>query len=398
MPMPPGHAVAGYIMGAATQPLVFAAGMFFLGALVAGAAGVQLPRWAFASAVLLIFAMFVWVVSVYSSLGGRTGGGIMAAMIMIPWFTQGFVLSLLPGTTVLLSPVIGQSVFDFRGSGGVSIPPTYAVAFAAQFGFATLCFIGASRQYRNPVESSFDTLLSMGFLLGWVAISLAALRAWDDFRPRGWNPGKVETTVQVVASMIAALLLAIGAVAANARERTKWRRHVALQDPYPRRRPLPIAAVIAVALVAILAIPFAPPRASFAQPRMDILLRSAAIVTIALIGLYFFFAWMYSIMKNAAFPAAMWIALTWLLPIAIDIADYTVNGSGDASNAIGRFSGGSPIGALMKLWTQRDLDINIGIGVQILFAIISMCLWLIRFRTRPAAAEMAAGYKPAPLR
>jgi len=55
--------------------------------------------------------------------------------------------------------------------------------------------------------------------------------------------------------------------------------------------------------------------------------------------------------------------------------------------------------------TYPNSAINVGIGVQILFAIIPMALWLIRFRNRPAAAaaaaaaaaEMAAAYKTPPL-
>jgi len=383
MPTPPAHAVAGYILGAATQPLVFGGGVFFVGALVSSAAGIELPRWAFANAVLLVFAMFTWVLSAYTALGGRIGGGIMGAMIMIPWFTHGFVFALLPGMTVVLSPVIGQSVFDFRTGitpGNMALPAVYAFAFAAQFYFATLCFIGAARAYRSPVEISFDTILGLCFLLGWVAISFAALRAWDDFRPRGWNPGKVDTNVQVLASLIAALLFAIGPVAANARQRVSWRRHVETNDPYPARRPLPIAIVIVIATLAILAIPFAPK--DWARPATDVLLRSGAIVTIALIGLYFFFEWAYAITRSAVAAGTIWIVFTWAVPIAMDLADYSMRGLRDP---IVRFSTASPAGALMVLWTRRDADtgnINFGVGVQILFALIPMCLWLIHFRRR----------------
>jgi hypothetical protein len=381
MPMPPTHAVAGYIMGAAMQPLVFCCGMFILGALVASAAGVQLPRWAFANIVLLIFAAFVWVVSVYTSLGGRVGGGIMATMIMLPWLSQGFVLVLLPGMTVILSPVIGQSVFDFRtgfGVGGVALPAAYAIAFAAQLLFATLCFIGAARAYRSTVEISLDTILGICFLLGWVAVSCAALRAWDDFRPRGWSPGPVSTNVQVLASMIAALLIAIGPVAANARERLKWRRHVATRDPYPTRRPLPIVAVIAIALLAMLAIPFAPK--DFARPGADVMLRTAAIAAVALVGLYFFFDWIYSITKNAGVPATFWLIFTWGVPFAVDLLHHEWTATGDPP--MDRFSTASPVGAMITLWRRDNADINVGLGVQILFALTPMCLWLITFRSR----------------
>jgi hypothetical protein len=395
MPLPPAHAVAGYVMGAAMQPLVFFGGMFLLGALVASASGVQLPRWAFANAVLLVFAMFVWIIGVYSALGGRIGGAVMGAMIVVPWFTQGYVLSLLPGTTVLLSPVIGQSVFDFRGS-GFTVPPTYAIAFAAQFGFATLCFIGAAREYRRPGEVSLDTMLAMGFFLGWVIISLAALRGWEDFRPRGWNPGRAETPVQVCASMLAALLLAVGVVAANARERIRWRRHVAIADPYPRRRPLPIALIIAIAVAAMLTIPFAPPStANPMRPTLDLLSRTIAIIAIALIGLYFFFEVAYSFMKKAFGVAIIWLVLTWGAGIIIDGARYAIFEQGQSLDV---FSKTSPIGALMMLWTRHETDIRLGIGVQIALAIIPMCVWLLTAGRSRSGAELAAGYKPPPRR
>jgi hypothetical protein len=389
MPMPPAHAVAGYIMGAATQPLVFCCGVFFLGALVAAAAGVHVPRWAFANAVLLAFAAFVWVVSAYTSLGGRVGGGIMGAMIMIPWLSQGFVLALLPGMTVILSPVLGQSVFDFRtgigpgAGGGYVLPATYAIALAAQCFFGTLCFIGAAREYRSPVEISLDTVLGLCFLLGWVAVSFAALRAWEEFRPRGWSPGSVATNVQVCASLIAALLVAIGPVAANARERARWRRHVELRDPYPTRRPWPIVAVIAIALLAILAIPFAPSTAAeFARPATGVMLRTAAVVMIALVGLYFFFDCCYALAKTAGIAATIWIVVTWGVPIAMDLVDYSIR---DWREPAARFTPASPVGALMVLWTRyggETGNINVGLGVQIFFALIPMCLWLLVFRRR----------------
>src|SRR5947207_2247662 len=53
MPLPPLHAIAGYIIGAAAQPLIFAGMNLILGGLTATAAGVDVSRWAFANIVLL---------------------------------------------------------------------------------------------------------------------------------------------------------------------------------------------------------------------------------------------------------------------------------------------------------------------------------------------------------
>jgi hypothetical protein len=378
MPIPSMHAVAGYIVGAATQPLVFCCGLFILGAAVATAAGIPLPRWTFANGILLAFAVFVWVVTAYASLGGRIGGGILTGAIMIPWLTQGMVLALLPGVAVLLSPVMGQSIFDLRTE-GITLPATYAISFAAQIYFGVICFIAAARAYRSSVEVSMDTVLGLCLLLGWVALSIAGLREWDDFRPRGFSIGKIDEPVRVVASLLAALVIAIVPVSANVYERARWRRHVAIGDPYPMRRPPRIAGVIIVAVAVVLAIPFAPKEA--ATPTPDLLLRSAAIVTIALTALAFIFDLLYRSSHRAAGPAAIWIVLTWLVPIAIDWARYTLGDFGENEHLAG-FSTCSPVGALIILWTGGVVSTTYGIGVQILIALVPMLLWITTYMRR----------------
>src|SRR2546423_14162947 len=61
MPTPAAEAVAGYIMGAAMQPLVFCGVIFLIGACTASGASVDLSRWTFANLILLGFCGFVWV-------------------------------------------------------------------------------------------------------------------------------------------------------------------------------------------------------------------------------------------------------------------------------------------------------------------------------------------------
>ena len=378
MPMPPMHAVAGYIAGAATQPLVFGGGLFVLGALVAGAAGVDLTRWTFANAVLLAFAAFGWVVVAFASLGGRVGGGIIVGAIMIPYLTQGMALSLLPGVTVILSPVSGVSVFDLRVT-GVTLPATYAISFAAQVFFGTICFIGAARAYRSTVEITIDTMLGLCFLLGWAAVSCAGLRAWEDFRPRGFRLSDLDTNVRIVASIIGGMLVAIGPVAANAMERVRWRRSRVLADPYPVRRPIPIAAVIAIAVLTLLSIPFAPP--DVPTPPRDLLIRTAAVIVVALVALYFLFDLVYAFTNRAAGLALIWIALAWVAPIAVDWVRYSLADYGEGEHFAG-FSACSPAGALIILWTNGVVDTTPGIGVQILIALVPIIIWLTTYERR----------------
>src|SRR5437763_1734721 len=81
--------------------------------------------------VLLAFSLFVWVACAFASFAARMGAAMLFIPLAIPYMTQGGMLSLLPAMTVILSPVIGSSIFDMRTS-GVVLPATYALAFAAQ--------------------------------------------------------------------------------------------------------------------------------------------------------------------------------------------------------------------------------------------------------------------------
>src|SRR5439155_2420878 len=112
--------------------------------------------------------------------------------------------------------------------------------------------------YRRSDAIGIDTVLGLVLVLGWVGASFAGLREWDDFRPRGWSPIKIDMVIQVIGSMVAGTLVAIAAISANAAERLRWRRHELLHDPAPMRRPIPIALIIAAATLLILLIPFAP--------------------------------------------------------------------------------------------------------------------------------------------
>jgi hypothetical protein len=127
------------------------------------------------------------------------------------------------------------------------------------------------------------------------------------------------------------------------------------------------------------------------------MLHTAAIVTITLVGLYFFFDWLYSVTKRAGYGALLWIGFTWGLPMAIEWGRYGANVGLDGRNynapafdPLGGFATASPFAALVALWTRASVDIRLGLGVQIFIALIPTCLWLIAFRPRRMAAGSRA--------
>ncbi|MEO6436222.1 MAG: hypothetical protein ABIP55_10760 [Tepidisphaeraceae bacterium] len=388
MPLPPAHAIAGYIGGGAGGPLVFAAGSFLLGGATAIAGKADWQNWLFAHVVLLMFAGFVWVLVSYIAFGAKLGAGILFLPLMIPYLSEGGVLSLFPGLMVLLSPVIGRSIFDLHNA-GMTLPATYAIAFAAQIAVATICFIAASRKYRSSDSIGTDTVLGLCFVLVWVAASFAGMRAWEDFRPLGWSPMRLPLEAQVVGSMIVGMLVAMSPMAANAQERVRYRRHEALRDPAPIRKPWNLAMVLLIATAAIVLIPFAPPLVAEFKITPDRIARSAAIISLFLIGLYFLFDWCYTTIGRAAWAMFIWLLLTWGAPIAIDLVRYGLAESGEIE-PMATVATCSPVGAMIVLWTDAEMgrvvNTTPGILAQCAIALVPLTLRLLR-RTRRATGQ-----------
>src|SRR5205085_10622400 len=109
----------------------------------------------------------------------RRGGVMLFFPLAIPYMSQGGILALMPAMSVLLSPVIGTSIFDLRTRGG-TLPVAYAIAFAAQAYVGSICYVAAARKYRRADAISIDTILGTLLVLGWVGLSFAGLREWDD--------------------------------------------------------------------------------------------------------------------------------------------------------------------------------------------------------------------------
>ena len=375
MPLAPLHAIGGYIAGAAASPLIFSTGVFLLGGLTAAAAGVSLQRWVFAHAVLLGFCIFAWVVCAFAAFAARLGGAMLFFPLAIPYMSQGGILALLPALSVLLSPVMGTSIFNLRVT-GATLPVAYAIAFAAQAYVGSICYVAAARKYRSADAIGIDTILGTLLVLGWVGMSFAGLREWDDFAPRGWSATHVDSLTQAISSMIGGMFVAIPVVSANAMERIRWRRHERLHDPAPMHRPLPAALVVVALAMLLILIPLSP-KAHLPTLSLDTLARSVIVIAMALLGLFFWFETLYSIGLRAGIAVFIWILITWGGPIFIDLVRYSLGDMGENEYFAG-FSTCSPIGTLIVLWRGSVIQTTGGMFVQVLILAIPALLWLRR--------------------
>jgi hypothetical protein len=390
MPTGPLEATAGYISGAALQPLVLCGGFFLIGLWTCSSTGISLFHWMLVHVVLLGFAVFVWTIATYASFTARLG----VALIFLPMFVgpmaaDGGPLSAVPGLTVILNPLVGRSIFDMRNMGAMpyELPPTYAMALAAQFYFAAIFFIAASRRYRVADGVGVGTLLGLLLVLGWVAVSCVGLRAGEMYEPLSFRWMKTEAEVKVIASMIVGMLMALAAVAANAWSQRRWLLHRVLADPAPMIRPMPPALTIAIATLMILIIPFA--SSGISPPTAIQIAQSGIVIAIALAGVYFLCAWIYFGYDKAGILGLIWIFVTWGLPIVIDLIRFSLGQYGEVEQIDG-IASCSPVGALIVIWQQRGVNVAPGIVMQASIAGVPFLLWLVVVLRR---RENRLGYK-----
>jgi hypothetical protein len=371
MPMPASHAIIGYITGTAMQPLIFSAGLFLLGAMTVAGAGLDVAQWCFSNVILLVFCAFVWVLATWVSLGARIGAGIVAFFFAVPYLGAGGLLAMLPGLTAILSPIIGNSIFDLRNT-STELPATYAISFAAQALLGSIFFLAACRKYRASHRPGFDTTLGLFLLAAWLGISILAVRGWEAFRPRGWMPVDVKIGVQLIATLCASMIVALAPIAANAWHRVQWRRHQRLRDPAPMRKPIYLPAVMLAATLIILSISAVLPAANRFPAATSI--RSGMIILITLLGFYFLFDWAYSAFGKAGVIAFVWLVVTWGIPVAISLIRYAFSVDPNAE-PITLLAACSPVGALIALWTRLPLRIDFGIVVIAAINAVPAALW-----------------------
>ncbi len=373
MPIEPAEAVTGYLLGAALQPLVFAAGIYVLGAVTSGMVSMSLARWTFANIVVLAFSVFLWVMSSYASFSLKVGSMLVFLPMFSPLMTDGDILIAVPGLTVLLSPLIGRSVFDFR-TGAATLPPAYTLSFMAQAAFIAIFFIAAMRKYRSSNEIGIDTFLGMAVVIVWALITILGMRAWEDIRPQGWQRGQVGPPTRIISSVALGMFFAIASVSANALERVRWRRHEALRDPAPMRKPISAIYPITAAMLALVAIAPAAPTTMPLQLKQLIL--TAILIVLFLTGLYFIFLTRYALNKKAVVFVIVWLMLTLSLPIIADYMRYVLTDGFNDGEAMTVFSSCSPIGALILIWKRPELNLWPGIFVQALMCGVGFFMWV----------------------
>ena len=392
MPVSPGAAIFGYLLGAAAPALCWVGANVLIGFGVCAAGGLSLDRWLLGNAVLLVFAAFVWTFVVLMAFTGsgaaRSKGGVgwVAAVMMISFTSQGMITALLPALTVLASPLIGGSIYTTKAAtGATGLSLAYAVSLAGQLAIGSMCFVAAGRKYRSDSAAGFTPGMAMVVLAAWVGLSVFGLCYWDDVQPAIFgmmrNANDELRIVQLVASLLMAMLVAILPLAASSRAYRDWRAQRELNDPSIGLRPLhpALAALLAAALCMCITYGAVegPNRQSdtFVLHRLGLSDEAAALTVTAGVIVAFTFGCGYLLrllhrgrVKRIALLTGVFVVLLWAVPMLVDVARHAA--TDDWNDAVLQTAAGfSPIGALVHAWGETRADPFPGVLGQLALAI-----------------------------
>ena len=408
MPLSPAAAVAGYAGGAPWTLLVLAAVTFAVGTACCWTGGADASRFLLANLVLGFVSVCVWVAATYLSMASRIGVLVLVVLGLFAASVDGGPAELMPALEVLAAPLITRSVIPLRGGGGGGVATTATVtALAAQAVLAAVCFRAAMRLYRAPGSIGLNAPLGLVILAVWVAMSAVGLVLPEEFGMFQHRSRDVTPPARLVASTVAALLVAGLPVAAAARGAEQRHRSTDAPD---RRPAWGVWATVAAAVTLVTALPavasrYMPdlPFYTHVQYGNGLLLSgretaavvrqavhlTPAVICSAVLGLTFVVRLAYVRFDRAWLVLAVWVFVAWTGPLMVDALT-----SVDPQYQFGRVASLSPIGALIELWAQTGGSPARGIELQFAVAAVPLLFYALavvrRRRSTVTAASSAA--------
>ncbi len=389
MPTPPTGAVIGYLFGSTAQAIGVFAVNFVFGAVCAVGAGYRLKSWVLANGVLLLFALFIWTITIFFSFrsGLATLGAVM--LLAMPVMSQGVQLAVVPGAGVLCSPMIGRTIFDQRI--GVSLDSEYIAAAMGQVVIGALYITAAARRYRRDDAIGFDTWLGLALLAVWTILSVFGFRQLTvaSWRLRGIVGSSVLPAF--VGSACSVMLLSILPVSGAVRASE-------LGHAGRRWQPAPLLASLLTALVACGVI-FSwevrlwPP---FRVVPPLVVWRTAAVIAVFVVGVRYVLGIAHRLGLGPRMVMILWLAVTWGVPIMAEMIRSSI--ADDIHDRISQIAMCSPPSELLQLWS-RDPLIHTeqfgGLAVQCAVAALAALIFhLLRPRSNKAAPTAVAGASP----
>jgi hypothetical protein len=350
MPISNGRAAVGYVMGATAHAIALALLNFVLVYIFAGITGADLARVTLDQAVLALFVLFVWSASLLGAFHGKVYGAMIAVISPIG---GAFMYKLLPGLALLISPLMGDTIFHV-GLTARHLEIPYAAAFVAQILFAVIFFSGACRAYRGTYATTFNLAEALGLTCVWSALSIVGIALWESFHARIFYPYREDPQIhsqQAIASLIAAMLIALVPI-----------RTLTLIEL--RRKVHPLVSVLFLGAIAatitVIPVGLSPLAANSAMYNLQGVVTGRHFqITAVVIAAHVATAYLiFRIMRRAkGAPTFLAIAIVgfglWIVPILVELIRMWVSVpvTTDVETHAGMVSAFSPVALLAFVWT-----------------------------------------------
>jgi hypothetical protein len=384
MPIAPGAAVVGYLLGAPIQALLVFAINFALGAAAVAGAGLPLDAWAVSNAVLLAFCLCLWMVVLFFSF--RTAWAMWAGIVLFFAFrmSSGMLLRLLPGATILITPLMGHTIFDMRSGATAGWP--YAVAVFAQAIIGLLYFYAAMKRYLRDDAIGFGPIPALLLLATWVGISVLGTLDWNAFRMSVMWRSREDLPVTFIVGYGSVLLLAILPVSSAVRMHFAGAARGA-----GRQLILP---VVVLAASAIVMGTVAEQETHFVRMRTAWLVRTALVTLAFLLSMRYLLGIVHRIRWRPRLVALGWLLLTWCVPLLAEFAWEGAASNDPQTQHLTQIALCSPVAEVYQVWSREPLvhtDGFAGLAVQCGLAVLLGLLNHTVFRRRASDSASPSG-------
>ncbi len=373
MPVSSGTAIFGYLVGPTFQAVCLAAINFIIGTTTATLSGISIDTWLMVNVIVISFVAFLWVGFVFAAFVSKNAFGILFGLMMFTTIgSSGGVMEMVPALNVLITPLIGNSIFSLIQRGGPVATISYAWAFIAQLVFGSIFYLGAMRRYRRDDVPALGVTLGLLLLAAWIVTSAMGIARSNEFIYVGTLRRPVEylsRSVPIIATLLSGMLLGLAAISAAARASAEWMRTLLASGRRPGDRP------VSPLLISCLATLIVFPIVLVLKPRFNVqarILWPAFIVVLSFfVSMNYLLRIFYRAGRKAAILLAMWIILTWLVPIGLDALRHTQLSSDDRP----LFSLASPWGELIDLVSARPTGAVFGLIFQAVIAVVLAALF-----------------------
>jgi hypothetical protein len=189
---------------------------------------IALGAWYFTLATVAVLGLFLASLTLLAALATSGKARIMGIVIAIGIFGGWILLAVIPGLSLLLGALSGEAIVRSAARGGAGRPPmTVVVTAITQLLFSLVVLWAAARKLRAPQSSLFSPMQASVLLALWAATLVLGV-VMATVNSSFLMKSEVGASVQVIASVVAFLVVGLLGLDASARECVQLDRVAAL--------------------------------------------------------------------------------------------------------------------------------------------------------------------------